>query len=223
MLTDDVIPATNDATTATKGMASAMWDTAEATGNQTAHIVTLKEKNAEYFDGLNMGLDTTIKNFQESLAWIAGGGQELTREAQRIMESVSADVQYSAAAAYTALQEVQIKALALKVDMGTITADQAAQNIRDTLGLSLQAALDLVNQVRLNANFDVDSYVRVHINEIYGSDRTGESRVGGEQTDAGGANGLDMTVPPGYPNDSFRIGATSGEHVYITNNISTKP
>lgn len=33
--------------------------------------------------------------------------------------------------------------------------------------------------------------------------------------DAGGANGLSMRVPAGYPNDSFIIGATSGEQVNI--------
>lgn len=32
----------------------------------------------------------------------------------------------------------------------------------------------------------------------------------------GGANGLDMIVPPGYPNDSFNVRAQSGERVQIT-------
>lgn len=32
----------------------------------------------------------------------------------------------------------------------------------------------------------------------------------------GGANGLDMIVPPGYPNDSFPVWAQSGERVTIT-------
>jgi len=31
-----------------------------------------------------------------------------------------------------------------------------------------------------------------------------------------GQHGLDMTVPPGYPNDSFPIWTTSGEHVQVT-------
>jgi hypothetical protein len=33
---------------------------------------------------------------------------------------------------------------------------------------------------------------------------------------AGGANGLSMVVPAGFPNDSFRVGATSGESIEIT-------
>ena len=36
-----------------------------------------------------------------------------------------------------------------------------------------------------------------------------------KKDDAGGASGLSMIVPPGYPNDSFKIGATSGEKVDI--------
>jgi len=32
----------------------------------------------------------------------------------------------------------------------------------------------------------------------------------------GGQHGLSMTVPPGFPNDSFPIMATSGEYVEIT-------
>jgi hypothetical protein len=36
------------------------------------------------------------------------------------------------------------------------------------------------------------------------------------EPDAGGATGLDMTVPPGYPDDSFLVGVTSGERVSVT-------
>jgi hypothetical protein len=36
--------------------------------------------------------------------------------------------------------------------------------------------------------------------------------------DAGGASGLSMVVPAGYPNDSFKIGASTGEPVAIGKN-----
>jgi len=41
--------------------------------------------------------------------------------------------------------------------------------------------------------------------------------VGGltADTELGLANGGDFIVPPGYPNDSFKIGVTSGEHVSV--------
>ena len=35
-------------------------------------------------------------------------------------------------------------------------------------------------------------------------------------TPPGGASGLDMIVPPGYPNDSYPIRVQSGEHVKVT-------
>lgn len=42
------------------------------------------------------------------------------------------------------------------------------------------------------------------------------SEKGWSKVGIGGANGLDMVVPAGYPNDSFPIRAQSGEHVQIT-------
>jgi hypothetical protein len=45
---------------------------------------------------------------------------------------------------------------------------------------------------------------------------SGSGGGGGGGSSGFGANGLDMTVPPGYPNDSFLFHATSGEHVAIT-------
>ncbi|MFA5153692.1 MAG: hypothetical protein WC554_14120 [Clostridia bacterium] len=44
----------------------------------------------------------------------------------------------------------------------------------------------------------------------------GTSRGSIYDVDAGGASGLSMVVPAGYPNDSFRIGATTGENVEIS-------
>jgi hypothetical protein len=41
------------------------------------------------------------------------------------------------------------------------------------------------------------------------------SALGGDYG-ATGATGLDMTVPPGYPGDSFPVWTTSGEHVTVT-------
>jgi len=35
-------------------------------------------------------------------------------------------------------------------------------------------------------------------------------------TEMGAASGADFIVPPGYPNDSFRLGVQSGEHVQVT-------
>ena len=31
-----------------------------------------------------------------------------------------------------------------------------------------------------------------------------------------GATGLDFIVPPGYPNDTYRVNVQSGEHVQVT-------
>jgi hypothetical protein len=39
-----------------------------------------------------------------------------------------------------------------------------------------------------------------------------------DTTNAGGASGLSMVVPAGYPNDSFKIGASTGEPVAIGKN-----
>ena len=55
-------------------------------------------------------------------------------------------------------------------------------------------------------------YDKTYTGGTYGSSRGSIY----DTPNAGGANGLSMVVPSGYPNDSFRIGATTGENVEIT-------
>jgi hypothetical protein len=55
---------------------------------------------------------------------------------------------------------------------------------------------------------------------IYTNNQPGTSRGSIYDTDVNGATGLNMVVPAGYPNDSFRIGATSGEKVNISKDNS---
>lgn len=51
-----------------------------------------------------------------------------------------------------------------------------------------------------------------------GGSNTGKTKYNWDTTGGGpgGANGLDFTVPPGYPNDSFPFRAQSGERVQVT-------
>jgi hypothetical protein len=47
-----------------------------------------------------------------------------------------------------------------------------------------------------------------------------QDAISGPTISAGGASGLDMVVPPGYPNDSFLVAASSGEPVKIGDNAA---
>lgn len=79
--------------------------------------------------------------------------------------------------------------------------------IDTSLNPSLDTAKTIVGELATNLNTLPDSkdiYVTVH----YGDS--------GDLVGPGGQHGLDMVVPPGFPNDTFPIRASSGEHVKIT-------
>lgn len=58
--------------------------------------------------------------------------------------------------------------------------------------------------------------VTIAIHYVQTGDPRGGQRWGG-QTDDGNANGGTFTVPPGYPNDSYTVGMTSGETYTVVN------
>lgn len=202
---------------ATRNMDQAMQNMATTADTSSDEVSTAFEDMA---GEVNRSLDSVIENMMADMQWIAQGGMELQAEYGRIIQELNdktlAGAQYAAAGAYDAMEAVQVKTIILKDEIAGVDATASAKNISDTLGISLQAALDLVNKIRANAQFDVTSYVRVVYSEEHGSERTGGSRVGGEVYDDGGARGLSGMVPPGYPGDSYAIGATSGENVTIT-------
>lgn len=84
---------------------------------------------------------------------------------------------------------------------------QASDSIDKNLIKSLKHVYEWLKKIEGKANKAIAA-----INEM--------NRLGGPQGggggEPGGQHGLDMVVPPGFPNDSYRIWATSGERVQVT-------
>jgi len=222
----DVAAATEEAYDPTKDLASAMWDSAEAGGDAAAAMERLTTKNQLYFDGINTNLDSTIAGWLEKIEFVKAGGLELQKQFDLVNEEYI-NGNKTLLQTQREMELIAIKAEVIKVKMGEITAEQAAENIANTLGVSLADALSLVNQIRANAEFSVTSYVHIITTEERRDSYGGGSAAAGNripeddvEEGPGGANGLDMIVPPGYPNDTYPIRASSGERVTITNNFS---
>ena len=220
----EVTPAIDEATEATERLASGMWESAEAGGKATEEIRVSFEDMAK---SANQNLDSIIENMMADMQWIASGGLELQQAYKDVIDKLNMEtlqgVDYAAAEAYKEMQALQLKSIVLKDEIAGISTTETAQQIATNMGIPLSNALELVKQIRANAQFDVTSYIRIVIQEQT-SDlmRQGDDRVGGEvdlsggDEGPGGANGLDMIVPQGYPNDSYNVRATSGERVTIT-------
>ena len=116
---------------------------------------------------------------------------------------------------------------------GTIEPATNADAVMEALGLTTEETSDKLNQARLKAIalqailaqfHDIEFTVTGNfvMNGFGGSSSTPSGGVGGPPIyggqfgGPGGQHGLSMTVPGGYPNDTFPIRASSGEHVEIT-------
>jgi len=221
---NNTIPVLGRSSEEIRAMTTGMQDMATEAETSTDAVSTAFSDMAK---SANQDLDGIIENMMSDMEWIASGGLELQEaDAQTITdlnERVANGAQYAFAGAVTEMQALQAKSIVLKDEIAGISTTETAQQIATNMGIPLSNALELVKQIRANAQFDVTSYIRIVIQEQT-SDlmRQGDDRVGGEvdlsggDEGPGGANGLDMIVPQGYPNDSYNVRATSGERVTIT-------
>jgi len=177
-------------------------------------IEEITASNKKYFDGINLGLDSTIQNWLDKFEWIKGGGLILQAEMDGYIKKIE-DGSATWGEMEPAIEAVSVKTQALNVELGKITADEAAQNIKDTLGVSLSDAYAILAAIRKDANFDIQSYVTVNY-KYTGTPQTGSQggRYGGETNDDYETGGS-FTVPEGFPHDSYRVGLTSGEYVTV--------
>jgi len=97
----------------------------------------------------------------------------------------------------------------------------AIEHLRKAAEDGVVTALELKQALTALDGLTVDMYINMHQNNTGTS--TGWSGGGYQDPDnpnngpnAGGATGLEMDVPPGFPGDSFMVAATTGEHVSIT-------
>ncbi len=184
-------------------------------------------------DDIDPQFGSKIKSALDDLKFQLAGGLPLQKMTEDIIAAFNAG-KITPEQAQEMLGEALVGSETLKVKMGEITGDEAAKNISETLGVSLDDAKQLIA--------DMDSGLRnlprnidVKINFIETGDRSP-----GRQSDTpeefypsndpynvkGGnngdtyANGGQFVIPPGYEDHSWPVGpgryAESGETVTIT-------
>jgi hypothetical protein len=165
-------------------------------------------------DQTNRNIGSAITDMIADIDWVQAGGGNIERAFEAVKQAwmnqkiTDAQAEEWFHAMYLAEQELQL-------ELDNIDASQAAQNISTTLGVTLSEAWKIVQQMMQDqsATYTVD----VIWNNLSG-DAGGllPGVVDPKSQWPGGANGLSMVVPPGYPNDSFFVRASSGERVDIT-------
>lgn len=135
------------------------------------------------FSEINRNIPTQIGAFIEDLEWVAAGGLEIQRQFGELQEQVEAGLDPEIAKQLAS--ELFLQATAIQMDIDAITADQAAKNIQDTLGLSLNEAKLEVLKIQSTLLALDDQKITVDI----------EFRRGGYIE---AQHGLDTMVGPGF-------------------------
>ncbi len=91
-----------------------------------------------FFGAIDRGIGSTVRGFIKDLEFLAAGGGELQAAAQGIAEMVGAGI-IDEERAIEMLAPVFVQAELLQVRLGEITAEEAARNIEQTLGLEMNS------------------------------------------------------------------------------------
>lgn len=184
-------------------------------------------------DDINPQFGNKIKSALDDLKFQLAGGLPLQKMTDDIIAAFDAG-KITPEQAQEMLGEAFVGSETLKVKMGEITGDEAAKNISETLGVSLEDAKQLIA--------DMDSGLRnlprsidVRLNFIETGDRSPGRQsetpkefypsndpynVKGRNNGDTYGNGGQFVIPPGYEDHSWPVGpgryAESGETVTIT-------
>lgn len=184
-------------------------------------------------DDIDPQFDNKIKSALDDLKFQLAGGLPLQKMTEDIIAAFNAG-KITPEQAQEMLGEALVGSETLKVKMGEITGDDAAKNISETLGVSLDDAKQLILDMHDELN-NLPRNIDVRLNFIETGDRSP-----GRQSDTpeefypsndpynvkGGnngdtyASGGQFIIPPGYEDHSWPVGpgryAESGETVTIT-------
>lgn len=179
------------------------------------------------FEILDTDVASPIAAFIDDLKWYQAGGGNINRAFELIKEGVISG-EITPSEGQTMLKGLFVAATDLQNELDMVDGEEAAQNISDTLGVSLEEATEMINGTDgiygamgalTSQPWYVDIYYREHNKPPQLGGGTGGGG-GGEELEPGlvpgGATGLHGIVPSGYPNDSYYLRATSGERVDIT-------
>jgi hypothetical protein len=156
---------------------------------------------------LDISLDNTISNYLEQIAFLQGGGAEI----QAAFESVRGwveDGKITPAQAEDYMGELFVQSEALQVDLGNITAADAAQNIADTLGVSLENAKKMLDDIIALDGFTLEGFLNLNVyaNAVAPEGGSGPGGGGGGGGGNGGGNELRAGGGPVRADGSYVVG-----------------
>lgn len=217
------------ATTEAGGAAETSWGKFYALSEAIKRGGVKAEEAVNPLKGFLAVLDSNVASpleaFIADLKWWMAGGGAINVAFQNLKTGLETgaitpeDAAKWAGELYTATEDVQ-------VDLDNITADEAAANISKTLGVSLTEAKGYIDssdgiyqalQKVTSTEWWINIYFKTHGDPVAGIDTGGtgadeRGRYGGPQ----GATGLNMIVPPGFPNDTYNVRVSSGERVSVS-------
>lgn len=156
------IDALNSGQSALQGWTGEVKDTTDATEDLAEANKKAKKNTEDWLDALDTGIDNTIANWLERLDFMQAGGGEIQAAGEAVKNALlEARITEPEARAYW--NELFVAAQNLQVELGNITADEAAKNIRDTLGVSLQDAKKLIEEVKRKGQFNITSTITVKV------------------------------------------------------------
>lgn len=175
------------------------------------------EKTRAWIDTLDPGVGNAIKRAIDALEFSRLGGENIQKAFAAVNQALE-DHKITKPQADAFYKELWVASQALEVSLGTLTFEDAAQNLSDALNVPLATAEELINRVLSADRKTVNMQAVVTV--IY------KIQGGGVPPGLGGGknknvipfqHGVNFVVPPGYPNDSFVIpmGLTSGERLIV--------
>src|SRR3989304_6072377 len=185
----------------TIGLADSLGGAADGIGSAGNAAGDAAPKFKSLFDAIDPSVGSEIGQMIEDLQFKAAGGAQFQIAAQAIKDAVSAQ-EITEEEGMQMLGGLFAAEQNLEVQLGNITANDAAKNIASTLNISLADAKKLAEDTKKNI-MDIPREIIVKISYEYSG------------TPPGGQHGLDMVVPPGFPNDTFPVLASSGERVVV--------
>lgn len=185
----------------------------------------VKQPIKSLLDGIDRNIDSPIAAFIKDLEFYRQGGGMFVKKFEEIKTALD-EGKITPAEAEQYTKELYIAVADFQEEIGQIDATEAATNISETMGASVQEAKEWISGTdsvtsALTAVSSKPWWIDIYYKEHNKPDILGGGSGGGDVElepglVPGGAHGLHGIVPAGYPNDSYYIRATSGERVDVT-------
>ena len=142
------------------------------------------------------------QRLQEQIDFIQAGGPGLVAAMENVQSALTTGA-ITPEQAEAMLEPISAAAAGLDVQLGNTTMWEAARARAKEIGIPFSEARQDI-EAGVSAIASLPQEIDIRINWLM------ENPV-----PPGGQHGLDMTVPPGFPNDSYPIMASSGERVVV--------